>query len=58
MNPMRPHAAILAIGVTLAACGDSSGTGRVNMELATRPDFRSPPPPRGHRFRLAAAARP
>jgi hypothetical protein len=39
MNPMRPHAAILAIGVTLAACGDSSGTGRVNMQLATRPQL-------------------
>ena len=39
MRHLRQHAAILAIGVTLAGCNDSSGTGRVNMQLATRPQL-------------------
>ena len=39
MHPMPQHAALLAIGVTLVSCGDSSGTGRVNMQIATRPQL-------------------
>jgi hypothetical protein len=39
MHLLRQYAAILAIGVALAGCGDSSGTGRVNMQLATRPQL-------------------